>query len=53
MPTSSITKKFEIKDNETYEKLAEVLNNPTRRKKKPSTNKYEEGKKILKQLYPK
>lgn len=51
MATSSITKEFILRDAATCERLAKVLNQPSRRKKKPSSHKYEEGKKLLTQLY--
>lgn len=50
MPTSSITKKFIIRDEETCKRLIEILNQPSHRKKKTSSNKFEEGKKLLANL---
>lgn len=49
MPTSSITKDFVIKDNKTCDKLISVLSGKAPRRKKPTSNKYEEGKKLLEQ----
>lgn len=51
MATSSITKEFVIKDKKTCDKLIEVLNGKPTRKSKKSSNKYEEGKKLLEQYY--
>lgn len=50
MATSSITKKFVVKDDKACERLISVLSQPTSRKKKSNTpSKYEEGKKKLAQ----
>lgn len=52
MATSSITKKFIIKDEEACDKLIQILtNNKFTRKKKSASKKYEEGKKLLAQYY--
>lgn len=51
MATSSITKKFVIKDNESCDRLIAVLTEKTSRRKKTTSNKYEEGKKLLAQRY--
>ena len=47
MPTSSITKKFIIKDDTTFENLIMASKKPKKRVK--SSNAYEGGKKLLKQ----
>lgn len=49
MATSSITKKFVIKDDKTYDKLIKILAETPPRKKNVSSKKYEEGKKLLAQ----
>ena len=49
MPTSSITKKFIIKDDATFENLIMASKKPKKRVK--SSNAYEEGKKSLKQYF--
>lgn len=49
MPTSSITKKFVIRDNSVCDTLIKVLSEESQRRKKPSSKKYEEGKEILAQ----
>ena len=48
MATSSITKKFVIKDEKACDTLISVLSQKSKRKKTTS-NKYEEGKKLLAQ----
>lgn len=51
MPTTSITKQF-IKDDKTCDRLIKLLNKPSKRKNLMSvTNKYDEGKKKLKQYF--
>ena len=47
MATSSITKKFVIKDNKTCDKLIKILAENPPRKRNISVNKYEEGKKTI------
>lgn len=49
MPTSSITKRFIIKDKKSLVKLGEILNSKPRRKIIASSKKYEEGKILLEQ----
>ncbi len=50
MATSSITKRFVIKDDSVCERLIAVINDPNCKKKKVSNpNAYEDGKKLLKQ----
>lgn len=52
MATSSITKKYVIKDDNACDKLIQVLTEDKfTRKKKPASKKYEEGKKLLAQYY--
>lgn len=52
MATSSITKQFVIKDDKACDRLIEILNRPSRRKKTMnSSNKYLEGKKKLVQYF--
>lgn len=50
MATTSITKKFVIKDDAACEKLIQILSSKSTRKKKKTSNRYEEGKKILTQF---
>ena len=47
MATSSITKEFVLKDDKACDVLINVLNTPSKRKKKPHLGQYEEGKKLL------
>ncbi len=49
MATSSITKEFVIKDNKACDKLISILSERKPRRKRPTSNKYEEGKKLLAQ----
>ena len=49
MPTSSITKKFVIKDNSVCDTLIKVMSEKSRRRKKTSSQKYKEGKKLIAQ----
>ena len=49
MPTSSITKEFILKDNKTADRLISILSEKKPRRKKPTSNKYEEGKILLEQ----
>lgn len=49
MATSSITKKFVIKDDTTFENLIQASRKPMKRVR--STNIYEEGKKKLEQYF--
>lgn len=51
MATTSITKSFVLKSDEACDKLIKVLSEPSKRQKKESSNKYEEGKKLLAQYY--
>jgi hypothetical protein len=52
MATSSITKKFVIKDDKACDKLIKVINEPSKRKEPiKSSNKYDEGKKKLAQYF--
>lgn len=50
MAISSITKQFVIKDDETCKKLIDALNEDVP-KIKPNISEYEEGKKLLVQLF--
>lgn len=50
MATSSITKRFVIKNDNVCDKLIKALNDPAP-KKEISTNHYEEGKKKLTQYF--
>lgn len=50
MENSPITKAYSIDDDQVCDKLIEVLSKPSRRKR-PTSNKYEEGKKILEQRF--
>lgn len=50
MAISSITKQFVIKDDETCKKLIDALNEDVP-KIKPDISEYEEGKKLLVQLF--
>ena len=50
MATSSITKQFVIRDEKACDKLINALNKK-RRKKPVTSNKYDEGKKLLAQYY--
>lgn len=49
MATSSITKKFIIKDDETFENLIRASKKPKKRVR--TSNVYEEGKKKLEQYF--
>ena len=51
MATSSITKRFVVKDKKSLIKLGEILNSKPQRKISASSTKYEEGKKLLAQYY--
>ena len=49
MATSSITKKFIIKDDATFDKLIQASKRPKKRVK--TSNAYEDGKKVLEQYF--
>lgn len=51
MATSSITKKFVIKDEHTCKVLAKALSSKTNSRPIKSSFKYEEGKKKLEQYF--
>lgn len=51
MATSSITKRFVIKDDAACDRLIEALNKKNTHEKSTSSKRYDEGKKILKQYY--
>ena len=50
MATASITKEFIIKNNKACDRLIKILSGKATRKKS-SSHKYEEGKKILAQRF--
>ena len=50
MATASITKEFVLKNDKACDRLIKLLSGKETRKKS-SSNKYEEGKKILKQRF--
>ena len=50
MATSSITKRYVVRDNKSCDVLIRILSEKESRRKKTTSKKYEEGKKLLAQL---